>query len=517
MPFKYLVDLSLFSGSSDTLRTAIGGFYEPERNIAAPSTPSDYYYDVPEGSSYDVDTIGGAEGINASDFVAFGARSDRISYVLSRTQDTLGDTGPEDGSNPARMTVSKDSMMINTRFPVRLIGNPEHVFSDQHWEKVLLGGMWGREQVPGIIKENFVFDDQHMEVLYPIDAKKIKRLNDLEYTYSDAYGTNLYSTRGDFIEIKPEVNHYIPFYQDYTNNLGSELLIPNAYLMTSIELFGDSAGFSTVPYRYSDYSQNFWNLNFINAVSREKEISEVDYFEVNSGELYYDYTAGTPGYESPYEVLLNDMGSSDGGATASEYTLNYLSKKYSGLVTKYFPISIPNIPLSSSTETVVQNAMQNIIFDQYAGLGYDDDEEDFTDSVIPTVSSDTKRYFPYYVNIKFYSERASRFSNNINFHSYSSKFLKILKEIFLNEIELKPKMIAYECSYNIAEPSYENANVSKEYIRETRQLRYVDFLELLLHSYNNYISETSNCFFVGNPISNPSSLGDLDGFATFQR
>ena len=511
MPIKHLIDLSLFSGSADTLRTALGGYYEPNAaltglggGLGEPKSPQDYFFEVPAGI-HDVSTDGGAEGINTADYHASNAKSDRISHVLSRTGDTLGD------KSPVRTTVSKNSIMINKKFPVRLIGDPENVFSDSHWEKILIGGMWGKEQIQGIIKDNVVFDDQHMESIYPIDAKVIKRLKALEYSNTEGYGTGLYEVRGDFVEIKPEINHYIPYYQDHTNNLGSELLIPNAYLMTSIELFGDSMSFPITPYKYSEYSQNYWDLNLINFVSREKEITAADYFTVNSGELYYDYTADTPGYDSPYDVLVDDMDSAD------DYTTEYLTKKYSGLVTKYFPITIPNIPLSSSTETVIQNRMQNVIFDQYCGLGFDRTKPDETKGVIPTVSDETKKFFPYYISIDFYSERASRFSNNINFHSYSSKFLKLLKEVFLGEIELKPKMINYECSYNSVTPSYETPDVFEEYVRETRQLRYVDFLEFLLYSYNNYISETSNCVFAGNPISNPSSLGDLDGFATFQR
>jgi len=503
VPIKYLIDQSLFSGSADSLRTAVGGFYNPSGDLSAGSKPADYYGEVPAGTAYDVDTDGGAEGIEEADFEVSAAVSERLSYVLSRTADSLGDT------TPIQTTLSKDSIMINKRIPVRLIGNQEHVFSDEHWEKILVGGQWAGSQMEPMIKQNVVFDDQHMESIYPIDAKIVKRLTDLNYSPESYSG--FFAVRGDYVQIKPEVNHYIPFYQDYVKKLGSELVIPNAYLMTSIELFGDSIALPVTPYKYSEYNQNYWNQHFINFVSREKSLPEVDYFDINEGELYYDYTAGTPGYESPYAVLLDDMDPSE------DYTKEFLSRKYSGMVTKYLPISVPNTPLSSSTVSAIQERMQNIIFDQYSGLGYDSDKEKKTDSVLPSVSDETKTFFPYYINIDFYSERAYKFANNINFHSYSSKFLKLLKEVFLNEIEIQPKTVSYECSYNRTEPSFETAEVTEEYVRETRQLRYVDFLEFLLHSYNNYISETSNCTFIGNPISNPSSLGDLDGFATFQR
>ena len=107
MPIKHLIDLSLFSGSADTLRTALGVYYEPNAAMAGiggtvgtAMSPLDYFFEVPDGI-HDVSTDGGAEGINTADYHASNARSNRISYVLSRIADTLGDV------SPVRTTVSK--------------------------------------------------------------------------------------------------------------------------------------------------------------------------------------------------------------------------------------------------------------------------------------------------------------------------------------------------------------------------------------------------------------------------
>ena len=247
MPIKYLIDNSLFSGSENRLRTALGGYFNPPNELVVGETPLNYFFEVGEGSSHDGI---GVENLNSTDYSAATPLSERLSYVLTRTGDTFGE------SSPVQTTLSKDSIMINKKFPVRLIGDPENVFSDTHWEKIIVGGMWGKEQIQGIIKEGIVYDDQHTESIFPIDAKIRKRLAQINYN-SPAGLNKMFSVRGDFVDIKPEINHYIPFYQTHTDNIQSELLIPNAYLMTSIELFGDAMALPITPYRYSEYNQNY--------------------------------------------------------------------------------------------------------------------------------------------------------------------------------------------------------------------------------------------------------------------
>ena len=506
MPIKYLIDDNLFSGSYDSLRTAIGGYFDPPPATEFPTnqTPEDYFEPVINDAGPLTDEYG-AEGIAAADYTITDPVSPRLKWALSRTGDSTGDY------LAALSTPSKKTMMMNHKFTIRLIGDPDNVFSDEHWEKIIIGGQWGPDQIDGILKQGVVYDDHHTEVIYPVDMKLIKRLKQLDLSSRDSWPTGLLEQRGDLVTIRPEINHYVPYFQRHTDNLKSELTIPNAYLMTSMIRYASDA-FSTPPAQYNKYSPNYWNYDFIRSVARERVEDEVDYYEVNSAELFYDFSAGAdPGYVSPYDALSSDM-------SPTSYAQERLDRKYSYMTTKYLPLIYPSNPLSSSTEEVIWNGMQNIIFDQYCGRGFDSEgSPEATDSVMPMVSDDKKEYFPYYINLDFYSERANIFTNRINFHSYSSKFLKLLKEVFLDEIALKPQKVPYQCMYPNVDVSYDKREVYEDYVREEKMIRTVDLMEFLLYSYNNYKSETDNCFFVGNPLSNPESLSGLDGFAAFQR
>jgi hypothetical protein len=91
----------------------------------------------------------------------------------------------------------------------------------------------------------------------------------------------------------------------------------------------------------------------------------------------------------------------------------------------------------------------------------------------------------------------------IETNDYAPRFLKTLKEVFTNEIDLKPTPYSFTL-----EDTY-NKGVA------ARQLNIVDLPEMLLYDYENLLSRTNNAFFYDNSSTEVKAAFDNTGVYRF--
>jgi hypothetical protein len=94
-----------------------------------------------------------------------------------------------------------------------------------------------------------------------------------------------------------------------------------------------------------------------------------------------------------------------------------------------------------------------------------------------------------------------KFSNVLKNNNYQGKMLKTLKEVFLDEISLKPT----------SRPFVINGLVANQ-----GELKTLDMTEMLVYNYNNYLSETSNCFLFDLETSEQKRIFDSIGEYRFE-
>jgi len=183
-----IINLNLFSGSSDTFRTAVGGYWEIEETEDASTVVFQEY--------------------------------DKDNPLLKYFHSIGSNTDPEVVS-----IVSEVSILPNEKIPIRVFGNTE-VLNDLHWKRLFLGGSFSGEELKPVYNEN-VYTYSYFGGMLPypaLDAAKIEG-----------------DVVADKIQISYGYNNYLPKYEEYVRNLDSELLIPNFYVLTDLQSYDHEA------------------------------------------------------------------------------------------------------------------------------------------------------------------------------------------------------------------------------------------------------------------------------------
>ena len=453
-----IIDLNLFSGSADTYRTAMGGYFE-----------------TAEVDTTDTTTEG--EEVVFDEFIWNSIKTPWVGYVMPDSWSTVGQV----------QTISNDIIIPNKKVAIRNWASSDDWQSDIFWKTFWLGGSYGDETYPAVYNET-VWDDYWLETAFPYSQLETNAL--VEKTSV----TNV-------IQVSCEYNYYLPEYQTYVDGLGSELLIPNMYL---IEMFNNGLDISAT----TDPEGLFTTEDSVTS-----RVFNGDIQKFVSLEGLYESDTDDSNTMGNINKLFADKDTT-WAPDLPNYTLHgYLSQ------------SVPLTSLSASTTDYVQNALQNVFFDQHSIYG---------GTVNPTfINMETnKDLFPYYININFparsalskeahgdsayrgdfegrrdqYGELAflglpTAIAESIENNNYSSKFLKTLKEAFLGEINsLEPITQDYALSRDYQTSSVDSTVDDQVVTVETTSLRSVDYLELLTYAYNNYLPTTNNCYFVGEKL-----------------
>ena len=458
-----VVDLNLFSGSSDAFRSAVGGYWTTEEAplgeyITQNSFPSawDYFKTIGAGTSEEV---------------------------------------------------SSETIIPTQKYPIRVWGNNDTVYSDEFWKVYWTGGTFGDKNYEGIYSED-AFDDYWFKDSLPYSKLEVANL----------VGGSIVEEE---IEISSNYNFYLKDYQTYVENI-SELLIPNMYL---IEMFnqdnlqtwdttvlhnelGENASYDRL---YDNRMRDFVDLednleSFFDESSREDAIKEL----ANEASLI--------GFMEAEGLQVTGRGTGHVHAKVADHGGKDL---YTLKLHQYLTGAVPLVTLSASTTAYVENALENLMFDQNSI------KNDYLKNTFVDIEQ-TRSGFPYYIKFKFPSRgtettATSEFSTGegdsvyfteaIQDNNFDCKFLKSLKEAFSFEInEVIPTVEEYVMSKNFYEPDkdYEDVDAQVETAENTSFVT-VDFFDLWKYSYENYDSMTDNCFFVGERTITREAAMDTTG------
>ena len=337
-----------------------------------------------------------------------------------------------------KKTIDDEVLIPNYRFPIRLEGNSEYVRDSNHWKTILLGGTFGHIDYDAIYSDS-VFDNHSFDYSLPYSQKEYNSMPEETAIVSDV------------IQITYEYNYYHDKYQKYIDKLDSELLIPNLYLLKMYQIDGYeiAAGDITI----DKDIENFVTL-------------EGTYTKENG------YSPGN---------LLDEV-----NVLKHTNNLDHIDEK-DLLLSQYLTSSIILNPLSASTISNIKNKFQNIIFDNSVI------EED-----VYQAASDEKDIFPFYIKFNFTAQKNSSIASYIEDNDYDSKFMKLLKETFNEDLEdLTPEDTEFITETTFISASSDRTTYSEHINAENSEYRTVDFLDMLLYSKNNIFSETDDCYFMG--------------------
>lgn len=239
-----ILDLNLFSGSEETMRTALGGYWEVVSSSEGEVLERVYYYSDSEDGEIDTPY-------------------NPFLYSAEANADL-------------RETLSDEVIIPNSRFPVRLNGDADTIKDDNHWKTILLGGTFQGINYNAIYTDS-TFDNSSITYERPYTKQESN------YIFGN-FVTNIADVTYDY-------NHYLPQYQDYIKNLDSELLIPNMYLLN---MFMVSEGET-----FDDFIENFVTLEGTYESAADLLVEQEEYVDTDGNfinmedSLIYQYLSSS--------------------------------------------------------------------------------------------------------------------------------------------------------------------------------------------------------------------------------
>ena len=131
--------------------------------------------------------------------------------------------------NPARIQVIDKNVDIpNLKIPIRLYADKDNssVKGDYHWKQFLFGGEYIGQVLPKRLSPENIYYDSTLFLTLPADYLQQQAYQSLEVDMPDHFTTvSIVSNYKDY-------NEKVQKYQDWSNNLESELLMPNFYVVS---------------------------------------------------------------------------------------------------------------------------------------------------------------------------------------------------------------------------------------------------------------------------------------------
>ena len=190
---NYFIDSNLLSGSSDTLRTALGGYWH--------TSSTDY------GPALAFDALGG-----------MGTTGDTGRYINKNfIERVITDVA-------MAVTNSVDSALPSIKIPIRLVGDQTLVTTDEEWRAVLLGSAYGTSSYSPIYQSGPAFSILNFNYETPYSPIYIKE--------HDYVGLGSYT----MAHFTYDYNYYLPEYQEQYRTPGAFQKAPNYYDLVSYRL-----------------------------------------------------------------------------------------------------------------------------------------------------------------------------------------------------------------------------------------------------------------------------------------
>jgi len=447
-----IIDLNLFSGSSDTMRTNLGGFWQIEEATAGGDA-----------------LVSGEEVVQKS----FDSTTLTNLFFLKTERGDIETTSMTDG------------VVIPTfKFPTRLYGDNNFLNNDSQWKAVVAGGTFA-DVVYSPVYNNDVWDDYWFETGLPYPKQEIISLADRDAVASIS-------------QITYDYNYYLKEYQEYVANLDSTLLIPNMYL---IEMYNNITYILDIGEALEeekaflsediDPKGRVFNPVMENFVSLEKTWP-TDEWRV-------------PGVLEELDVILSDI-DMEWIEELPDYTLH-------GYLSQSVPLTSLSASTKSDVETMLQNIyfdqysinsgtpkpnfvdMETTkgLFPYYIDISFPSGD------IFDSSTDESKGHRKYFTD--------SLYNNNC-----SSKFLKSLKEVFNNEADsLAPEEKEYALSLDYQSASIDSTRDTTVVNTQNISLKAVDYFKLLSYAYDNYLSTTDNEYFIGEKTIHREAAIDKTG------
>ena len=268
------IDSSLLSGSNDSLRNEIGGYWY---------VSSDEELD----QALDFNTV------------------NLTSVELSKYIHSLFD------QKTTEKRFNDDTVITNGEFPVRMISKQENIKDDSHWKAILLGGEWGDISYPGILNSS-LYEYFNFPYMLPYSRKEANELGDgfasREITIGYQYLRKIYN------------------FENTITNFASEYLLPNYYLMADLSRWEPATeqAFDITGTDFNNETEYYgivgelYDKRLLNFVSRDGAYSDIyELFAFNNSELPY----------TPSRRILEDS-FSDVVKNNTNLTIEYLNDAF---------------------------------------------------------------------------------------------------------------------------------------------------------------------------------------------
>jgi len=368
-----------------------------------------------------------------------------------------------------KTSASADTIVPNYKVPVRMWGREDNLRSDKEWKDYLLGGTLRGKSTGGIFSTK-VFDTFGFSYEIPYSQ--------LENNILHAVTNGTY----DSLEMTCKYNMYLPNYTQHISTLANERLIPNIYfidLVANAHRIGLGLGGST---------DSIDGFRYPKKEILEPTITKAVMLEENLGWSSYHLDDAPATYAlPPYE----------GGSTHSYYGYYYdLAER----TREYLNSKLPVSPLSSDTAAALASINKNLIFDNNA-------VNRFIINWTSLIRSRNLEHWPFYNKITFDPPESDNttYRDLITDHDYSAKFMSILKEYFLEEVEGKLRTKGFLNFSEYLTVDSENSQINDSKITENTTMKSCEFVDMLMYGYNNDSPASDNSYQIG--YENEADIG----------
>ena len=237
------IDSSLLSGSVDSLRNNIGGYwFRPDEN-------------TDKGLSF--------QNVDLSNV-------EMSTYI-----------GSLSSQKELEQPIDDSTITKNGFFPVRITSKNLNIKDDSHWKAVMLGGSWSDISYPGILNSN-VYEYFNFPYMLPYTKKQAISLEE--------------GFVGREISIGYDYSQKLIDYEQFIDNFSSEYILPNYYLMADLSRW-EPASDQVYGITGSDYNNDtefygtigeLYDIEMLNFISREGAYPNIyELFAFNGSNLPY--------------------------------------------------------------------------------------------------------------------------------------------------------------------------------------------------------------------------------------
>ena len=446
------IDVNLMSGGADLFRNAIGlNWSTIERDIqgtgeaGARITWAGSVTSLNGEKNTMLETPAGAMANYYDPKLLYGeAHStpfDGMFQMLAETPYTISDSG---------------SMLTNLKFPVRLIGNKEHLIDDNHWLTYLKGGNFTTSSYPGVFRES-TFDAFNFINYAPYSLLDSKTLSPENYLGYSSY------------KFKANYNHHYKRYEAQANSLQNDLLLPNLYVLSDIQQVSTNA------------------LNSAEVIKiMGKDLMNYACVGLNSTEIMsLMHPTSTP-YLPPYPIREQDLGSYMGQGDNVYFDK---AKNLANYLTGAFTQNSP----SPQTSEYIKRRFKNIIFTDAAI-----DRHYNTQTLEHTVLYG----MPMYISLELPRSDPGLYTDLIIKNDFEDQFISLLRREFEGGENI-------ETHSTVSEMKHEQRNtmggVNEKYKTDNRQYRSIDYINMMLQCISRTTEPSPDDQFYLEPTTNANS------------